>query len=175
MKICLIGFMGCGKSTLGKQLAESLKLEFIDLDSAFEEKYHMEITSFFNWFGEVKFRELETQLLESLLQKDDFVLSTGGGTPCFNNNMELIKKHALSVYIKLPFAILNERLIHTRKKRPIIQHINEDELLSFIENIVPKREEFYVQADIILNSDTFNVNKTSIIIQKKILEKLKIK
>ncbi|MEI8202853.1 MAG: shikimate kinase [Bacteroidota bacterium] len=168
MKICLVGFMGCGKSTLGQQLADRLNLEFIDLDSTFEEKYHMQITSFFEWFGEAKFREFETQLLAEVLEKDNYILSTGGGTPCFFDNMKNIKEKTFSIYIKVSPEILTQRLNHTKKKRPIIQNFKKDDLLSFIKNIIPEREKYYLQADLICESDNANISETSNLIQQQL-------
>ncbi len=161
MKVCLVGLMGCGKSTVGELLANKLKLPFIDLDVTFETKYHMEIHSFFERFGEDKFREFETKLLEELLQRDHFILSTGGGTPCFNNNMELIKKNATSVYINLPAEVICKRLHLSHKKRPIIKDIHEDDLLAYVNCLAKIREPYYRQANYVVHTDGTNPLKTT--------------
>ena len=163
--------MGCGKSTLGEQLANLLKYEFIDLDHAFEEKYHMEISSFFEMFGEDKFRKLEKNLLVESLKKDNLVLSTGGGTPCFENNMELIQEACYSIYIKLPAEILCQRLLYARKKRPIIQKVNDADLLKFIETSLSNREAYYSKADYCISPD----GTDSWFVAKRIVEKINSK
>src|SRR5688500_7926474 len=101
MKVFLIGFMGSGKSTVGKKLAQKMTLDFIDLDAYIEKQRQKTISYFFENFGEEKFREIERDALAELLEKDNVVISTGGGTPCFFDNMEKIKKNGISVYIEM--------------------------------------------------------------------------
>lgn len=148
MKIFLIGFMGSGKSVSGKKLASSLGLSFADLDTLIEQNYKMTIPGIFSQFDESVFRKLETKVLNEFVEGDDFVLSCGGGTPCFNNNMELIKKSGISIYIKLSPKALADRLIKSKTKRPLIQNIEPEQLVRKIEEMLLLREKFYSQSDI---------------------------
>lgn len=148
MKIFLIGFMGSGKSVSGRKLASSLGLSFADLDTLIEQNYKMTIPGIFSQFDETVFRKLETKVLTDFIKNDNFVLSCGGGTPCFNNNMELIKKNGISVYIKLSPKSLVDRLIKSKTKRPLIQNIEPEQLVSKIEEMLYYRENFYSQSNI---------------------------
>ncbi len=146
MRIILIGFMSSGKSTIGRQLARKMNLEFIDIDEAFEEKYKMTITNFFDLFGEDKFRELERKVLLDSFKQDNVVISTGGGTPCFYNNIDIINKHGISVYLKLHPNSIIDRLLHTKKQRPLLKNLSLEELSSYVNSQLIKREFYYQQA-----------------------------
>ncbi len=151
MKIILIGFMSSGKSTIGKILADSLNFKFYDIDDIFEERYKISINDFFEKFGEPKFRELEHLLLKQTLEEDNSVISCGGGTPCFFDNIKLINNNGVSVYLKLNSRILFERLNKTRKKRPLLSGLTYDNLEKYISENLIKREPFYNQAQIIID------------------------
>jgi shikimate kinase len=140
--------MGSGKSVSGRKLASSLGLSFADLDTLIEQNYKMTIPGIFSQFDETVFRKLETKVLTDFIKNDNFVLSCGGGTPCFNNNMELIKKNGISVYIKLSPKSLADRLIKSKTKRPLIQNIEPEQLVSKIEEMLYYRENFYSQSNI---------------------------
>ena len=140
--------MGSGKSVSGRKLATSLGLSFADLDTLIEQNYKMTIPGIFSQFDETVFRKLETKVLTDFIKNDNFVLSCGGGTPCFNNNMELIKKNGISVYIKLSPKSLADRLIKSKTKRPLIQNIEPEQLVSKIEEMLYYRENFYSQSNI---------------------------
>lgn len=146
MKIFLIGYMGSGKSSVGKKLAAKLGMDFIDLDDHIEEAYGKTIPAIFEEEGEDRFRELEHLYLKNLVPKDNLVISLGGGTPCFYNNIELINNNGISVYLKMSVDALAHRLINAKKKRPLIQDMSEVDLKFFIENNLSKREPFYLQA-----------------------------
>jgi shikimate kinase len=143
MKIFLIGFMGSGKSVSGRKLASNLGLSFADLDTLIEQNYKMSIPGIFSQFDETVFRKLETKVLNEFVEGDDFVLSCGGGTPCFNNNMELIKKSGISIYIKLSPKALADRLLKSKTKRPLIKNIEPEQLVPKIEEMLCYREAFY--------------------------------
>ncbi|MCK9254230.1 MAG: shikimate kinase [Bacteroidales bacterium] len=151
MKILLLGFMSSGKSVFGKKLASALKLEFYDLDKLIEEKYKISIPSIFSYFDESIFRNLESITLKEFENKNNFLLSLGGGTPCFNNNLEIIKKLGTSIYIKLDAKSLTHRLINSKTKRPLITNLSEQELLHKVETMLIERENYYSQADLIVN------------------------
>jgi shikimate kinase len=148
MKIFLIGFMGSGKSVSGRKLASNLGLSFADLDTLIEQNYKMSIPGIFSQFDETVFRKLETKVLNEFVEGDDFVLSCGGGTPCFNNNMELIKNSGISIYIKLSPKALADRLLKSKTKRPLIKNIEPEQLVPKIEEMLILREKFYSQSDI---------------------------
>src|SRR5688500_7831796 len=110
MKIFLLGYMGCGKSSAGKKLANKLGFEFIDLDEMIEKQYQKSVSEIFETEGENKFREYEHNCLKGLLDKENIVISLGGGTPCYYNNMELINTHGTSIYLKMSTEVLASRL-----------------------------------------------------------------
>lgn len=151
--VSLMGFMGSGKTTLGKKLSNKLGWEFIDLDAYLVEKTGKTIEDYFAQYGEQSFRELEHKCLLELVGREQVIISTGGGTPCYFNNLDILKAHTLSIYIQLPPKALFQRLIQSdQNKRPLIKGLSPDELLSFIEEKLDQREPFYKQAHITLNN-----------------------
>lgn len=157
MIVILIGYMASGKSTLGRILAEKLGYQFIDLDDYIEAKENTSISDIFKTKGEIYFRKKETFYLNDLLNtKDKLVLSLGGGTPCYSGNMETILKatKAVSIYLKASIPTLVSRLNNERSKRPLIAHIETDELLTeFIGKHLFERSQFYNQAETVLTTD----------------------
>jgi len=143
--------MGCGKSTFGKELASKLNWDFIDLDDYIEEKEGACIVDIFKYKGEKYFRGLETKAVEATAKMKRTIISTGGGTPCFNDNIESINSLGLSVYIKLPPVVLKERLLNETNKRPLLSGLNEEELLTFIEGKLAEREGDYLKSEIVFN------------------------
>jgi shikimate kinase len=150
MRIFLIGFMGCGKSTLGRTLAAELKLTFIDLDSFLEEKYFKTIPQIFAEEGEEVFRRKERKVLEEVCGFDDVILATGGGAPCFFDNMELMNESGFCVFLDVDIRSLVSRLIHAKTERPLIKGKSPEELHEFIEGLLAKRRPFYEKARHIL-------------------------
>jgi len=146
MRIFLIGFMGSGKSTTGRELASILGLRFIDLDACLEERCGRTISGIFAAEGEARFRELEYNCLKSLLEKDDFVLATGGGTPCFYDSMDLMNGHGITVYLKMSAEGLFGRLGTQAQTRPLLEGKKGRELADFIHSSLEKREPFYLKA-----------------------------
>lgn len=118
MRIFLVGFMFSGKSTVGKLLAKSMGYEHIDTDHMFESLYNISINNFFEKYGQDLFRELEHKLLLTLIEKDNIIISTGGGLPCFHNNMELIKQNGISIHINMSL----KSIIHRQKSSKKIAH-----------------------------------------------------
>ena len=171
LPIVLLGYMGCGKTKIGKSLSKNLNLKFVDLDHEIESIYSKNITHLFENFGEVRFREIERELLIKLLNKNDaFVLSLGGGTPCYFDNMEIIqKKTNFSFYINLSSKVLAKRLFSRKSARPLISSVvNEKDMLSFINKHLFERNIFYMQAKHIINCNKRDINK----ICKSIIEVL---
>ena len=171
MKIILLGYMGSGKSTIGQTLANELNLSFVDLDHAIEKEIGMSIRDFFEASGELKFRRLENDVLEKvILENRSMILSTGGGTPCYGNNLELMKS-ALKTkvfYLKASIKTLSERLVSEKDTRPLIQAIREEDLPEFISKHLFERSSFYLQAHHVIDIDQKSV-KT---IAKEIIELL---
>lgn len=148
MKIVLIGYMGSGKSTVGRELSKSLGVQFIDLDEFIEASEKCTIPKLFEEKGEIYFRRKEYDYLKELLDsEDDFVLSTGGGTPCYGKNMEAILQATKNVYyLNVPINELALRLSKEKDERPLISNILDEELLEFIGKHLFERSFFYNQA-----------------------------
>jgi len=160
MRIYIIGYMGAGKSTVGNRLANRLGIPFIDLDDAFESKFRYSIPRFFDHFGEEKFRELEHQCLKELtLDHEEAVISTGGGTACFYDNLNLMNKNGITVYLKMHPKSLAYRLNHARRLRPVIRDIPNDDMLGFIEDQLNEREKFYDQATLSIKGESLDLEE----------------
>jgi len=157
MIIVLIGYMGSGKSTLGKELATALKYSFLDLDDYISDKEKRSISEIFKTKGEIYFRKKETEYLNEVINSsENIVLALGGGTPCYGKNMELLtgNSNLVSFYLKLSIPLLTKRLFIEREKRPLISHLNkEDDLLEFIGKHLFERTQFYHQAQFTINTD----------------------
>jgi len=145
--------MGSGKSTVGIGLAEELKLQFIDLDVYIEQRNCKSIPEIFASLGENGFRLLEQKALHEVSEFENVVIATGGGAPCFFDNMELIKKSGISVYLNGTPRILADRLRHSKTDRPLIKGKTEQELIDFIDETLTKRNFWYTQADHIIDFD----------------------
>ena len=144
--IVLVGFPGAGKSTVGRRLADKLGMAFIDLDLYIEEKYHTAVPLLFQRYGEPAFRMLEYAALKEVLEADNAVIATGGGTPCHHDAMTLINSRAHSIYLKFSEEQLVEHLLHSKKKRPLTQHLSEPELRAYVHETLTKREPYYLRA-----------------------------
>ncbi len=151
MKYYLVGYMYCGKSTFGRQLAQEKGMVFLDLDRAFEERYHYTVPRFFKVFGEEAFRPLENQMLRSTADLDNVVVSCGGGTPCHSGNMDFILAHGTAVYLKMEVEDLVKRALRSRNPRPKLHGLPEEELRRQIAAGLKEREPFYLQAPIVLD------------------------
>ena len=160
MRIYLIGFMGSGKSSMGKELAHKLGLAFADLDELIEEKEGKKISEIFETDGEKRFRETEHDCLISTLQLNNVIISTGGGTPCFFDNMEMINAKGISIYIKYNSGILVSRLNANKEKRPLIKQFHDKkELKLFIKELLEKREKYYLQSKFIIDGKNINAKR----------------
>ncbi len=146
-RIFLIGYMGSGKSTIGKLLAEKLGYSFIDMDTHIEEKHFKTVSQIFAEKGETEFRLLEQQCLHEVAEFENVVISTGGGAPCFFDNMHYMNTHGLTIYLKFTAAELAKRLEASQaNKRPLLANLKGRELQQFIAHGLSKRELFYKQA-----------------------------
>ena len=169
MNVILIGYMASGKSTIGKILANQLHYDFIDLDDYIEKKEQTSIVNIFKSKGEIYFRKLETAYLKAVLKdKNNVVLSLGGGTPCYGNNMDVILNdtNSKSIYLKTGIPALVSRLKNEKSKRPLIAHIETDDLLTeFIGKHLFERSQFYNLAETKITTD----NKTEVDIVEELL------
>jgi shikimate kinase len=160
MKIFLIGFMGSGKTHWGKILSAKLQLPFRDLDSLIVEKEQKSIAEVFSEKGEEYFRYQEKQTLEELINEEEsFVLSCGGGTPCFFNNIEFMKKSGKVLWLNTSIDVLKERLLKERMSRPLIRDINVEELRRYIVRKLTERKMYYEQADAMVNEESITLEE----------------
>jgi shikimate kinase len=168
MKIFLIGFMGCGKSKLGRTFAAKFNRPFIDLDEMVELKYQMSIPDIFAAFGENGFREKERDVLQLAAIDSEAIIATGGGAPCFFDNMDWMNKNGITIFIDPPVKVLAERLINARVERPLVKGKNMEQLIDFIEMKLKERRPFYEQAQIILKEGDLGVDMMVNAIEKKL-------
>ena len=151
MRIYLIGFMGSGKSSLGKILAHKLNYAFVDLDDIIEEKAEKKITDIFKDDGEQAFRSIEQECLAKTFSFTNTVIATGGGTPCFFDNMEMMNQNGISVYLKFSSGILASRLFDNPGERPLLaQHKSKQDLKNYIDSLLKDREQFYNNSKLIV-------------------------
>ena len=146
MRIYLIGYMGCGKSTLGRRLANHLGGQFGDMDHYIEERNCKTIPQIFEEEGEAEFRKKERKALEELSEFTDIVIATGGGAPCFFDNIDLMNRTGKTIYLNIDPTILADRLLHSKTERPLIKGKSRDERVAFCDDTLKKRNEFYMQA-----------------------------
>ncbi|WP_316734815.1 shikimate kinase [Pedobacter aquatilis] len=151
MIIFLIGYMGCGKSTKAKQLAHRLDCPVIDLDAEIVNQTGKTIAEYFEAYGESGFRDYESETLKAYQYPETCVVATGGGLPCFFDNMEWMNNHGLTIYLQMSPAALVSRL-HNRQKRPLIKDLNDEQLLVFIEEKLKERDPFYTKAKLIVDA-----------------------
>lgn len=149
-RVILVGFMGSGKTTLGKKVANRMNVPFIDSDSEIENHFGKSVGELFAEFGESHFREIEREYIDALDLRDEFVLATGGGMPCFSDNMLRLNQTGTTFYLERSPKELAHRLANAKKQRPLIAGLEKDELLGFIENKLQEREEYYRKANVLL-------------------------
>lgn len=168
--VFLIGYMGAGKTTVGKSLAKKIKYNFYDLDNYIELKERRSIENIFQEKNEVYFRKIEHKYLKELSTiKENKIISTGGGTPCFITNLDLINstENSISIYLKASVEVLMERLKNGIEKRPLISHLNEsDKLKDYLNKHLFERSFYYEQSKIKVKTDGMNLNDVT----KMILE-----
>jgi len=148
--------MASGKSSIGKRLSKLLSMSFLDLDDYIIEKEGMSISEVFEKKGEIYFRLIEHKYLKEILVKDgNFILSLGGGTPCYANNMDEINKNndTVSIYLQGNVNTMVERLIEKKSKRPLIAALDNDKIPEFVAKHLFERRAFYEQAKIIIKID----------------------
>ena len=144
--IILVGYMGSGKTTVGRQLALALGRTFYDLDWYIEMRYHRSVAQLFQERGEEGFREMERNMLHEAAEFEDIVLSCGGGTPCFFDNMDDIRSVGESVYLKATPETLYKHLLMAKIERPLLKGKSAEELIAYITEHLEQREPFYQKA-----------------------------
>jgi shikimate kinase len=170
MRIFFVGFMGSGKTTHGRLLAEKLNYDFLDLDDYIEEKHKHSISSIIALVGEDGFRKVEKACLHEVLTRNNIIISTGGGTPCFFDNMEIINNHGLSIFLKADTDILCKRLINCKTEyRPLIKGKSPEELKDYITKTLENRESFYSQAHYILDAENITTDQIAEIVRKVVV------
>jgi shikimate kinase len=163
--ITLIGFMGSGKTTIGKKLSNKLNKTFIDLDQCIEKELGDSINNIFETKGEEYFRTMEQTCLKKILKtQSNIVLSVGGGTPCFNDNMSIINQHSTSIFLNINEGMLFSRLKEKKHNRPLIKDLDDFALKRFIHEKLKERNPFYKQAHITIDTKECEI--------KSILKKL---
>jgi shikimate kinase len=151
--------MLCGKSTVGKKLAKRLNLEFVDTDKLIESKYRLCVEQIFSKYGETVFRLFEKEILEDLIKKDNIVVATGGGMPCFGENLKTMKSNGIVIYLNMnPISIVS-RHKKSHRPRPLLKGKNDEELLEYIKQNLKKRDFYYQQADLILKAESINIEE----------------
>ena len=145
-RIFLIGYMGAGKTTLGKAFSRELGLTFIDLDWYIEERFHKTVQQLFSERGEQGFRELEQKMLHEVAEFEDVVISAGGGTPCFFDNMDYMNQAGTTVFLNTSPLVIVDRLKRQRANRPLLAMYSDDELEFFVREHLESRLPFYLKA-----------------------------
>ena len=168
MNIYLIGFMGSGKSHAGKRIATLLHWKFIDTDRLIEKKEGMTVTEIFASRGEEYFRSMEAEILREVAAKNRTVIACGGGTPCYNENLALMKSTGVTVWLKISPESLASRLMLSRTDRPLLHDAGPSELRSRIAQMLDARSHWYEQADLIINAEAVDEEEMAALIAETI-------
>lgn len=157
-RIYLVGYMGAGKTTAARRIAQRLGWDVVDTDALFEEKYRISVNDFFNKYDEALYRKLESEILKETESLEHVVVSTGGGTACYFDNMEWMNCHGLTVFMRISPQAAVDRVIHSRHKRPLAEGKSEEELTEFVSSHYAARIPFYEQARITVKSEDLDLD-----------------
>ena len=149
--------MGAGKTTAARRLANRLGWQVADTDALFEEKYKISVCDFFNKYDEPLYRKLESEVLKSTESMEHTVISTGGGTACYFDNMEWMNQHGLTVFLKISEKAVIDRLLHAKRKRPLAEGKSEAELAEFVQRHYTSRLPYYEQAQITVKAEDLDI------------------
>ena len=157
-RIYIVGYMGAGKTTAARRLANHLGWGVVDTDAMFEEKYKISVCDFFNKYDEPLYRKLESEVLKSTADLENVVISTGGGTACYFDNMEWMNQHGLTVFLRISQKAVVDRLVHAKRKRPLAEGKTEAELTEFVNRHYTSRLPFYEQAKITVKAEDLDLD-----------------
>lgn len=164
--IFLIGIMGAGKTHFAQQLQNAINLELVDLDAFIEQMYNKTIPEIFE-SGEHEFRRIETNALKSVIDDIPKIISTGGGAPCFNNNIETMLDNGIVIWLNPSVSTIAARLLNETAHRPLLKNArNQEEIESLLTDLLAKRATFYNQAHLHVLSDEPDMNEIISFIQK---------
>ena len=166
MRIFLIGFMGSGKSHVGRQLAASTGMDFLDLDVQIEKDQQRSIRQIFEQEGEATFRQIERDALFSMAQQEHAIIACGGGTPCFFDNMDWMNRNGITIYLQTPVSILVQRLKPEKAHRPLLQNLDDEGLHIFIRAKLAERVPFYLRASVIYQVKDANEDVAAALIKQ---------
>ena len=158
-RVFIIGYMCSGKSSISRKLAARLGYEAFDTDDLFEEKYHICVQDFFEKYGEDYFRKFESDILKKTGEMHKVVVSTGGGTPCFFDNMQWMKENGTTIFVRISPQTSFYRIMNAKRKRPLVYGKSEDELRQYVENHYNSRLPIYEQADFIVKGENFDIEE----------------
>jgi len=151
--IYLIGFMGSGKTTLGKKIAKYFNFNFIDLDEYIETKYNLSISSIFEKYGETYFRTIERDTLKELSEFNNTIISTGGGTTCYFDNISYMNNNGITIFFDEDIDIIYNRLLNDKNKRPLIANLSNSEIYKYITSTLDLRKKYYNNCKLKINSN----------------------
>lgn len=173
-RIILIGYMGAGKTTVGKALAKELGIIFYDLDWYIENRMRKSIAQIFEERGEEGFRKIEYNMLHEVAEFENVIISCGGGTPCFFDNMDYLNQQGQVVYLKADPEVLYKHLAMSKNDRPLLRGKSHEQLITFIREQLEKREPYYTKARYILDVSLMDNYEKIRISVEKIRELLKV-
>lgn len=156
-RIYLVGFMGSGKTTVGKKLSQIIGYEFVDMDKLFEKRYKISIPSFFEKYDELLFRKLESENLKHTFKMSGVVVASGGGTPCYYQGVDEMNQNGVTVFLDMVPSALVNRLIHAKNIRPLIKGKSQEELTNFVETELQERIKYYKKARLTIDGLSVNV------------------
>ncbi len=171
-RIILIGYMGAGKTTLGKKLAREMNLEFIDLDWYIENRFHKKVSELFQERGEEGFRILERNMLHEVAEFENVVISSGGGTPCFFDNIGYMNEQGLTIYLRADVETLKVHLSMGKQQRPLIAQKSGEELKTFIRDSLTEREPYYTQARLVFDVEKMDSNERIKGVVSRLMERI---
>ena len=158
MRIYIIGYMGAGKTSMARRLARKLDVDYYDTDRLFEERYRISVSDFFSKYDEALYRKLDTQILQNTLQYDNAVIATGGGTACFNDNIQWMNEHGMTLFLKVSPLTSYHRLLNSKVKRPLAINKTPEELLEFIQKNYQDRMVYYEQAMLTVKGEDLDLD-----------------